>query len=502
MKYRNVRYRGGKLEIGKDVTMWDGEEVIGVVVKARPITGNAAKENVAAQVLQSLGSTVIDRRTNLPVPVARCIVVSSFDIANEAEFAILPQFAATDVLHKVRFIDGTELVDLLIEHRSPSAIISASDELLDTLKDADPTYGIHYEHGPKGRLVSIVPKSPDAPPLPLRLNLTFPSSKTGRMKLANFVESIERGTPLTLGPEYVSRIVFPDVMQSLLAMPNGRYAIEFGAPEPKTVALAVRIFSNDDEFSLPYLEMTVERAGTKEVELNNDRQPIQFGVKMTIRDEGTAFDVAFRAAGAAFDDLLEAEKLNDLRRSGATVNLRFLKTGVETRSVLPPSPNVSPSNRETIERIVRLGRRIGVRFPLPKEPLISRGELSAIANFERIVTGSPLPVTEFTLSIDQCEAIPDGAPIYLASDDSVQSLFGTQISLGPWSVRCEKYRREVVGPSEVRIVPENAAYIVFSRWQDSGVTIAPGSGPSTDVPTPVASPPPAPAPAPTPERKA
>lgn len=128
MGYKDVRFHGGGiLEQGKDLTMWREHAVrdrtnYAAVVKATPITGEAATAMVIAQLRQAFahafrGVTGEDQR------VHECFVITSHPMKKEAVYTLHNVINAEPFGRYVTTLDGDRIWQMVIEYLGPRATL-------------------------------------------------------------------------------------------------------------------------------------------------------------------------------------------------------------------------------------------------------------------------------------------------------------------------------------------------------------------------------------------
>ena len=354
MSYQDVYYHhGGTLEQGKDFVMWREESPKGrvnyaVVVKAKKITGaaNRGTHEVLMQIKQALGSKYIDKRTHEEQPVHQCYLVSSHEISKEGTNSFRNLLVQERLLGQVFTIDGEDLWKLVRKHLAKQTIHAQLENAMQALGSPPyPDYEYAVALRPGEKQFILLPKHPDAEPVPVSLAPSFPDTPEGQRKKEEYEQFVRTGTRVELDQESIHFEDLPESFKLLFPFAEGtEYTISMGPStlqEPIPMALTVE---GDDgsSFTLPLIVFTEGRGGTDSTTLSNEKQPIPLKVQLEISDSDHRVSVnyTFRFAGSSVYWLVQAIRFHEILAKGAQIVFRDLRTGVALPSFRMPSGKV------------------------------------------------------------------------------------------------------------------------------------------------------------------
>ena len=304
MKFRDVyKHHGGVNEKGKDIVCWYEHPFLGnrrnlaLVVKARPISGKAAIDQATAgeitmQINQCFGKPYNDPITGEEQSVHECWVVSNKPIGKDAIDAIASGLGKS--VSTVEYIGIDKLWELIEKHLPLQAAFQKLEEVQQEFATVDPQYRLDAHLTNSGLQFSLAEKYPGAAaekPMKIHTVFAFPDEVEAAKYGEALQQLLDTGLSVTIPGTYVKSLQASDFLQHVLPTSlSADGSIQLGSlPYHKPFLFRYEMICDDGEqFVLDYLEMKRIRAGTKEVTLTNQEQPIPIKLEMVLRFDNIA----------------------------------------------------------------------------------------------------------------------------------------------------------------------------------------------------------------------
>lgn len=498
MEYRDVRFHGGGiLEQGKDLTMWREHAVRGrtnyaAVVKATPVTGEAATAMVIGQLRQAFAHPFRDGATGDAQRVHECFVITSWPMKKEAFFTLQNVIDAEPFSRYVTLLDGDAIWDLCTEHLGSRATLGVLLETYRRLREQS-NYSVDVALSEKGAHLSLRGRNGEelTPP-----TFQFPDTPEGQANQAAYDTFVRTGSPVNLDLAGVEVIREPGALA------------EFGAPRDGTLRLsrkrAPSLFgelrfrgSSGEVAAIPGLEFTAA-GGTEVLTLTNERQnvPLHFSFKISFdesRPEASSaeFNVDVKLVGWSIHWYVLYLKVLRAVKDTAVATLRDVQTGIEhtlgvlngNNLTLPP-----PEHMDLAERVLWIQNRTKQPILLPDREFFTNDDRENIEFVETVIKKGRQTVNSMRLEL---EANPAAGVDWRAQFDRgiknvhVQAtevsrlVLDTHVPLGPMEVVCTNGRMsvddvdaavagvEAGGAVPVTILPVGSGRITASypRWR-------------------------------------
>lgn len=292
MSYLGVTEDHGALEFGKDIVAYkvnefDSVENLAVVAKASRIIGEEAKE-VGRQIRQAWKDKFRVGGDNTERSATRILVITNKAIPKEGREKIISEIE-DEMERGTDFIDCDRLWDLWCKH-FPVGMVEFAQKV---------QKGIHRFPPKLDPLVSIdkdsisvaIRPSDDALTVDertFRTKFKFPDTDEGREMLRALEASRETGSPIKVPGKYFE-LELPAFMRQMSeqihgASPSEFTSIEITSPiDDRPWPVRIEIASDDgDHAALPYVDLRVRQAGSRELTLSNSRQQIPVHITLVL----------------------------------------------------------------------------------------------------------------------------------------------------------------------------------------------------------------------------
>jgi hypothetical protein len=360
MGFQDVsHHHGGSGEKGKDIVMWKigslGERLnCAVVVKAGRISGKAEVSSgsaggVVMQIQQSFGCPFLGAITGEQQLVNECWVVSSKEISKDARESILSALRTSNLDRLTKFVDGERLWELIETHFPICATLEHYRLVRDACDNMHPDFRMAIDSR-GGRNKFILEPKPHATARhgeDLNFRIQFGLDEKSLAKAAEVNSAIEKGLPVVVEANHLSKIEVPEFIRSFL----GEVAkIEFcSGVDIKDLAV-----NSDDGTRSAKGDFVLrpKRAGTRELLLSTEHQKLPFSFEILIdKTQPTPnLQVQFQPGGNVHR-LLEAAKLTNVLAVPGEISIVVAETGrtwVRARTELV-QPIVQPFHPQLVE---------------------------------------------------------------------------------------------------------------------------------------------------------
>jgi len=464
MGFQDVTIYQGSSELGKDIVMWKpgdlGERVnYAVVAKAKKVSGKATGASSAAevrfQIEQAFGNPWPDTKTTEMRRVERCFVVCSKQIQNEAITAVRAVLENSNLDKVTRFINGDELWHLIQQYLPEKVVFENLRAIQNVLDQASPHYRLVAKT--TGEML-IEPKNPemaDQPPLLGAFKVSFPETVEGQKAREEFERHLATGTPVTISKPYLEEFVLPDLLAKFVDLPKEKMSLTLGPKRlPKPLLAKISITAdNGEQTAMEYIQFE-GIAGSEELSLQNDVQPVPWKFKLVINMKNNAGTVSYRIVPSDLNvrEALEAYRFMSALSFGGTLEVEHLQSGFIIASMTIPSghfPSPDQLWMEILEALVVIQQKSGKLIGLSEEEPLTPDLINTIfSTAEKLKTGKALFGGEELKSVVGRETAQnilaqfgDGQVQSLGSqhkDDQLATIFGVEIPLGPVTLFCEK----------------------------------------------------------------
>jgi hypothetical protein len=196
-----------------------------------------------------------------------------------------------DKQRHVRIIDGDDLWQAWKEH-FPVELFQALDEAQRHLQSLDTNLRPRVWLEPEAKGVEVGERYPgqlDAEPVTGKISFQFPDTSEGRSKAQELRAAWATGSTAEIPGEYVSQFVFAEADRLAEQLFGVKFdeitSLEFSSVQnPKPAPVRIEIHADDgDQLVLDYVDWRVAQAGSEELTLTNEAQPIPIRVKHVIR---------------------------------------------------------------------------------------------------------------------------------------------------------------------------------------------------------------------------
>ena len=333
MRYTEIRDFQGVNELGKDLVLrkesdFGDTEYTAVVAKAVPITGKAkgVLAEINTQVNQALDSQIWTTTDGKSRTIGKAIVLTSQRMKEDAVSRLHETLSR--VRSRYTLVHGDKLWELVTQYLPQALILGRLEEVRQTLGEGDSEHqyriavaedSIHLEAHPLGN-VAVQPKISV-------VDSEGPEVEEARRLLR---EREETGRSVELKQSLLQFEGLPPLVHDLLAAETGGtvHLMPQQGRTPLIVTFGVRDAEGNEHIGLPYVELYVEQAGSKEITFSNAQQPIAITTRLTLQlaDGKITTNFAPEDAGANVSEHL---KIANFLTSEGTGFVRMYKTGTE-----------------------------------------------------------------------------------------------------------------------------------------------------------------------------
>lgn len=299
MGYQDVFVNhGGAGEEGKDLVFWSADASgvrtnCAVVAKAGPVRGRIAIDKgttgeVFGQINQCFGTPFLDKITGVEQHVHEVWVISNHPMSREFRTTIIAALKGRGSERYVKWFDGDTLWELIEKYQSIQAILNRVAEASKALNDLSPYYRAEVTATETGHSITVTPRHPDATiqqPLNWAGTLRFGDTPEDRAAQEAFERAIKTGAPVTIPGANIVQFEVPELLRQMMVQDDlPLKSLEMSSlPDKRCVPLSLHFLCVDgDNFVLPYIGLSVARAGTEEMTLTNDDQPIPFLITIIV----------------------------------------------------------------------------------------------------------------------------------------------------------------------------------------------------------------------------
>lgn len=467
MGFRDVyHYHGGSLEQGKDIVMWKPGDIrervnYSVVAKAGRVSGRAKGQSSAAevyfQIKQCFGKPYPDPVTTEERSIHRCLVISSNEIIKEA-LNSLQGVLAEDNLEKVTdFIDGNKLWELIERYLPERTVWEKLQQVRKVFDEASPYYRIVAQTKEDGVAISLEPKYPGAEqehPITFTTRFVFPDTPEGREMHEAFERHQKTGAPVTIPEPYLEEFKLPEFLIPFLgSMSEGSGTLTIG-PQRLSSPLLVRIemeCEDGDRVALNYIHFNVMQAGTEEITLNNDQQPVPWKVQLVLntKEKRMRFQYTVDFSGVNVKRELEALRFQQAMAKGGVFKMEHLDTGLELAR-MPITPGLlevpDPHWIELVEKLAFIQSKVRIPLVIPDREVTIEDARRVFATAQKLEIGqAKLGAEEWTIEVTResaqkmLELFESGKPLSFSIElDETEEMFGVTIPLGSVILTCKE----------------------------------------------------------------
>jgi hypothetical protein len=467
MGFRDVcPYHGGPLEQGKDIVMWKPGDIrervnYSVVIKAERISGKASGKSSAAevrfQIEQCFSKTYPDPVTTDDQKVDRCFVVSSKEIIKEAINAIQGVLRDNNLDKVTDFISGDKLWELIERYLPERTVWEKLQQVQKVFDEASPHYRIVAQTKEDGVAISLKPKYPGAEqehPIAFTAGFVFPDTPEGREMREALERHLKTGAPVTLPKPYLEEFKLPEFLLPFLdSMGEGIGVLEIGPqrlPSPLLVRMEVEC-EDGEQVALKYIHFNVIQAGTEEITLNNDQQPVPWKLQLVLntKEDRMCFRYTVDFTGVNIKRELEALRFQQAMAKGGVFRMEHLDTGFELAK-MPIAPGVleapDPHWIALIEKLVFIQRKVHIPLAVPDREVSIEDARTIFATARKLETGqATLKAEEWTIGVTRgsaqtaLELFEGGKPLpFSLKVDETEEILGVTIPLGPVILTCKE----------------------------------------------------------------
>jgi hypothetical protein len=459
-------WHGGSAEQGKDIICWKANDLghrrnLAIVAKAVNFGKNASKQDVRAQVEQSLNLTFFDKETGEEQIVHDCWVVTNKNIAVGSN-NLLWGTLGPSLKPRVTILDGRDIWNLVVQH-FPVELSQAIQEVSERISSGEFATQLILGEVERpiarftvgNRTVVIGEKQPgqlDAKPFEFPIAFDFSVDEAGRSKAEELRRAIEGRGAASIPEQYIKRFDIPEhvieqVASMLGAVPEQFTEVEITPIEARhRILVALELFPDgEDPSGLPYLDM-VEQSRTEEVTIyTNDHQPIPIlaTLKLVPDSRQLNWSVSQRPGPMAVPWYLNYLRLNASLDHPGEASLTILDPGIPWgRSRYPgrTTPEVTSEMIDWVADLAMVQTRTGVPIYIPNREL-SDDEIETIRLLRNILKNPVVSQTwtgaklDFEWNVEQARAMFEVLTSseelrFRAVESRVVEIFGTQIPMG------------------------------------------------------------------------
>lgn len=368
MGFQDVFYHhGGPLEQGKDIVMVRNDEIYGtrnfaVVVKAKPITGNATiAGEIHTQIKQCFGKPFIDTRTNENRKIHFCYVICSKVIKKEGSYS-LSTLLENDphIKANTRIIDGDELVRLVKRHLPHILMLEGVQKGLQALNSLDPNYNFVLFADGKKSILKMKNKEGKNEPADFKIQMQFPNTEEGRLKQSELKKSFTDNSNFEVERKYIKHFSFPPILQKFLdSLDNDDFKLKFGPVENTSFSLPVSIkfySSKKTPFTLPYIELKCIENEPSHFTLSNKDQPIPLKIIFIISKSETEckFTLSYDSKGRTFQSYLDLLRLQQAYSEGGKVIIDDYNSKLPIMTLTMPGSQAPKPEKKLISLVKKV----------------------------------------------------------------------------------------------------------------------------------------------------
>lgn len=488
MGYGGVyEWHGGSGELGKDVVGWKIEPTrhvrtsVAIVAKAKVPSPNPAVQDIAAQVAQALNTPFNEPTTGELIDVNECWVMVNKPLKKETRERIR---ATIQKEYQTR----TQIYDLnqvweLVEQHLPVTKVKIFDQAQGQLQELNTKYRVSMSLTDQGRRLEVGEKYPgqaEQEPLRGRIGFQFPDTPEGHAKREEVEAAFETGAEVIIPPEYLRDFIIPEEMQQLAeqvfgVQAGGSTTLRISSAEdPHPRLISIEMTAHDgDRAVLPYVDLRVKQAGSKQMILTNEDQPIPILITMVIHPETMRFTVNITTKDGPVNAqwLLTTLTLVDCLHKRSHIKTTLVDSGMvlaDKSDVLADDTEspVDPEFRAMIADLAAVEAKVNLPIYVPEREFTD-DEMDTIETLRKMlqsggeVSGKwkDLSVTA-TCTTDESEELiaqfVQESPFALRSEGEAHSeLFGTRLPLGQYQTTVPTAR--LVNEEEVRAEFASAA---------------------------------------------
>ncbi|MFC2023923.1 DUF4365 domain-containing protein [Chloroflexota bacterium] len=339
--------------------------------------------------------------------------------------------------------------------------------------------------------------------LEIHTRFLFPATPEGRAANIALQHHFATGAPVEIDGQFIRELRFPEWWSRLygeIDMSEGLLGIGPSSPQETQPVRFDAISDDGRTASIPYVELRVSQAGSKQVTLTNEHQSIPLEFKLKLDRISSSFNLSINVLGPGTSAKETREILMFLRALADSGRLRitWLRSGQSSEAGFPPgaldSPN--PAFVAAVEHLCLIEKETGHALPLPSDwtldvrdqeaidELVSIIETGQYTRHNRVITGG---FSRYALNLF-LEPHRAGKPIELHSmvPDGYVQLLGQKVAVGPFTrsmsgrldlsvAELEDIVAEMESDDELEIRLVGAKVVeVFQGWPKSSLH-APGS---------------------------
>lgn len=466
MGFQDVFHHHGSNERGKDIVMWRPDQDgfrprinFAVVVKEKKITGQARGNSSAAEVRFQIEECFTIPYANPVTSEKRTIdkvwVVTSKDITTDALTNLSGVFEQNRYHTDTNFIDGEKLWEWAKKYLSGQTALAKVQEVQQQLNDADSDWRPFVITKGGDIVVSVEPKHPNAPPLPISFCGEFPNTEEGQERLAAVERHIKTGASLTLESCYIKEFIPPPLMASFYdEKERGVEVLEITPSRSSRSWLAKVVMEcqSGESVVVSYIDLQVAQGGTEEVTLDNSHQPVPWRFQITLnrREKRLNLQYGMDLEGRNIKWAVEALKFEQALMKGGSLRIYDLETGFEMFPqilvVQRPDNAAVEARLKFAEDLLFIQQQVRVPIPVYDRELIHEDVNTARNIVQRLKTGRITSLDDITLHMDKentkmtMEAFKNDASMRFGPIEQTEKLFGVDIPLGPVTVTCLQTR--------------------------------------------------------------
>lgn len=455
MGYRGVHeWHSAVGELGKDLLGWKEGDFgirinLAVVAKADRISGSTVKE-VGRQVRQAFNTPFQDPITFEEQQVHRVWVVTNKEVPTDSLPGLWSDVDVDKKRH-VEIIDGDELWRAWKEH-FPVELFQALEEAQRHLRHLDTGLRTRVWLEPEARGVEVSERYPgqlESDPVLGKMSFQFPNTPEGRAKAEELRASWATGSTASIPGEYVNQFVFEEVDR----LSERLFGIKFdeitnleisSVQNPKPTPVRIEIQADDgDQMALDYVEWQVVQAGSEELTLTNESQPIPIRVKHVIKLGPRTADFNFTLKEGPVAAVWWLRWLQLQSCFGKPCSVRVTLVETETKLLTgrregQSTPDYDPRWIEVVSELAKAQEKIGQPILIP-ESEFSEEEMGVVGKIRSLLRNPKVGGTwnniEITMSVKDAESQlqrffhGQQGPLHLRREERA-TLAGTEFSLG------------------------------------------------------------------------
>lgn len=508
MGFKDVDHYHGVNERGKDITMWNFDEIESrrnhvVVVKAGKISGQAnsrrsSAQNAVFQIQQCFAHPFVDKNSGDQHTAHHCWVVTNGEISTEARDTMQAVLKNTGYAQSIKFVGIDKLMEMMDKYFPQ---IPNEEKLREALQPYQ-TFSKHWAIDisiQNGQIQQFIrPKHDRAhqeQPIVLNGHFIFPDTPDGQRFRQEYEDFHKKGTTLHVKKGFFEGFDAPDFIKPYLFSGDTPEGIILIPLLEHTEPLDIRIeYKNSQESIVLRTKLKPVRVGTEEAILNNEIFNDVFKLQMHVTSSSKEcfFTIKKDYTGANVKKVLDAYIfLRSLQNTG-----QLTITDENTNTVLFTS-TISRKEQENTyidemievyEALVLIQKEFATVIVVPNYPIPTEEYLSIIETAEIIRNGYiAIPFTSFTMTsnrdsvIEILETFKNETPLAFATEKEEQEkrIFGKLFNLGRYTevtlpvrvtVQEEKRLRKLIEKQEdsidVCFTPMNNAplYIFYEKW--------------------------------------